>query len=60
MFYQLATDKVVVVYTATARFICSVLERIQTAQGKELFSLPEHQHLEILEALNGFTSICLF
>ena len=52
--YQLVTDKVAIVYAATARFICSDLERIQTAECKELFSLPEHQHLDILEALNGF------
>ena len=52
--YRLVTDKVAVVYAATARFICSDLERIETAQGNELFSLPEHQHLDILEALNGF------
>lgn len=52
--YQLVTGKVAIVYAATARFICSDLERIQTTQGKELFSLPEHQHLDILEALNGF------
>ena len=52
--YQLVTGKVAIVYSATARFICSDLERIQTTQGKELFSLPEHQHLDILEALNGF------
>ena len=52
--YQLVTGKVAIVYAATARFICSDLARIQTTQGKELFSLPEHQHLDILEALNGF------
>ena len=47
-------NNVGIVYAATARFICSDLARIQTTQGKELFSLPEHQHLNILEALNGF------
>ena len=47
-------NNVGIVYAAAARFICSDLERIQTTQGKELFSLPEHQHLYILEALNGF------
>ena len=47
-------NNVAIVYAATARFICTDLERIQTTQGKELFSLPEHQHLYILEALNGF------
>ena len=47
-------NNVAIVYAATARFICLDLERIQTTQGKELFSLPEHQHLDILEALNGF------
>ena len=52
--YQLVTEEVAIVYAATARFICSDLERIQTAEWKELFSLPEHQHLDILEALNGF------
>ena len=52
--YQLITNKVAIVYAATARFICSDLDSIQTAQGKELFSLSEHQHLDILDALNGF------
>ena len=52
--FQLVTTKVAIVYVATARFICSELETIQTAQGKKLFSLPEHQHLDILEVLNGF------
>ena len=47
-------NNVAIVYAATARFICSDSERIQTTQGKELFSLPEHQQLDILEALNGF------
>ena len=35
--YQLITNKVAIVYAATARFICSDLDSIQTAQGKELF-----------------------
>ena len=52
--FQLVTTKVAIIYAATARFICSELETIQTAQGKKLFSLPEQQHLDILEALNGF------
>lgn len=52
--FQLVTTKVAIVYAATARFICSELETIQTTQGKKLFSLPEQQHLDILEALNGF------
>ena len=47
-------NNVAFAFAATARFICSDLERIQTTQGKELFSLPEHQYLDILEALNGF------
>lgn len=52
--YHLVCDKKEIVYTATARFICSDLQRVPNAEGKELFSLPEHQHLDILDTLNGF------
>lgn len=52
--FQLVSNKKAIVYAATARFICSELQVIASEDGKELYSLPEHQHLDILEALDGF------
>ena len=51
--YQCVSNKKAIVYAATARFICSDLQNISVG-SKELFQLPEHQHRDILDALNGF------
>ena len=51
--YTLNEEKEAIVYAGTIRFICSELS-IEQVNGKDYFCVSEEQHLDILDALEGF------
>ena len=51
--YTLNEEKNAIVYAATIRFICSDFV-IKQINGKDCFQILEDQHLDILDALEGF------
>lgn len=51
--YALNQEKEAFVYAATIRFICCDLA-IKQVNGKDVFCVSEEQHLDILDALEGF------
>ena len=55
MIYWLDQSKEALVYAATVRFICGPFNTvIDGIEGRLSFKVPEQQHLDILESLNGF------
>ena len=53
--YWLDQSKEALVYAATVRFICGPFDTvIDGSEGRLSFKVPQQQHLDILESLNGF------